>query len=271
MTRLQKRWKGAETSEKRSRSHFSSRTVFELDAGPGELLVVDFPRPRSMAAPWDACRGDLLAIPSDCICSLSHKIMEDPVVAADGASYERQYIQAWLDRGHRTSPLTELPLPCTKLIANTALRNVIQDLQRRLPELKRQHELELKRRRQLEWQREEDLGALRVKVDQDGIKVTACGAEETTKLHEADRKRAEEKARKRQRGAEEWEEAVKKSSESTQTAAHLRSKASQAEIMAKSREDDAAIWRKYSTALDEEAIQAEELALHTRNLIKQWL
>ena len=39
---------------------------------------------------------------------------------------------------------------------------------------------------QLEWQREEDLGALRVKVDQDGIKVTACGAEETTELHEAE-------------------------------------------------------------------------------------
>ena len=115
------------------------------------------------------------------------------------------------------------------------------------------------------------MGALRVKVDQDGIKVTACGAEETTKLHEADRKRAEEKARKRQRSAEEWEEAVKKASEATQKTAHLRSKAWQAQIMAKSREDDAAIWRKYSTALDEEAIQAEELALHTRNLINQWL
>ena len=53
-------------------------------------------------------------------------VMVDPVVAADGESYERAAMEAWLrDRG-AVSPATSLPLESTALVPNHALRNTIQ-------------------------------------------------------------------------------------------------------------------------------------------------
>jgi hypothetical protein len=37
--------------------------------------------------------------------------MEDPVVAADGHTYERRAIEGWFEK-HLTSPITNLPLRC---------------------------------------------------------------------------------------------------------------------------------------------------------------
>jgi hypothetical protein len=54
--------------------------------------------------------------------------MEDPVVVADGHSYERRAIEAWFARGHRRSPRTNLPLPHPVLVPNRALRGVIGEL-----------------------------------------------------------------------------------------------------------------------------------------------
>jgi uncharacterized protein len=36
--------------------------------------------------------------------------MENPVIAADGHSYERGAIERWFSTGHNTSPLTGLRL-----------------------------------------------------------------------------------------------------------------------------------------------------------------
>lgn len=52
--------------------------------------------------------------------------MADPVVAADGHSYDRSCIEGWFGRGKDTSPLTNERLPNTVLIPNHALRNAIQ-------------------------------------------------------------------------------------------------------------------------------------------------
>ena len=52
--------------------------------------------------------------------------MVDPVVAADGHTYEREAILRWWGR-RRTSPLTGLRLPSDELLPNYALKSVIQE------------------------------------------------------------------------------------------------------------------------------------------------
>jgi hypothetical protein len=58
-------------------------------------------------------------------CSLTRRIMSDPVVSADGHSYERKEIENYL-RHHCVSPLTGRQLAFTQLFPNNQLRNVIQ-------------------------------------------------------------------------------------------------------------------------------------------------
>ena len=53
--------------------------------------------------------------------------MEDPVMAADGHSYEKSEINAWFALGNNTSPRTGAALPHRFLTPNHALRNAIQD------------------------------------------------------------------------------------------------------------------------------------------------
>ena len=53
--------------------------------------------------------------------------MIDPVMAADGHSYERREIQAWFARGKRTSPMTGAQLPHTHLTPNINLKKAIQN------------------------------------------------------------------------------------------------------------------------------------------------
>jgi hypothetical protein len=54
--------------------------------------------------------------------------MRDPVVAADGNTYEREAIEAWL-RTHDTSPMTNQQLPHKALVPNLALRSSILEQQ----------------------------------------------------------------------------------------------------------------------------------------------
>ena len=63
-----------------------------------------------------------VAIPPDFICPLSMEIMDDPVIALDGNSYERVFITQWFQRGRVASPLTNQPLGSTHLVPNRNLR-----------------------------------------------------------------------------------------------------------------------------------------------------
>jgi hypothetical protein len=60
--------------------------------------------------------------------------MTDPVVAADGQTYQRESIKEWLSRGHRKSPLTGSNLPHTFLTDNIVLKRIIREYQSRIPE-----------------------------------------------------------------------------------------------------------------------------------------
>ncbi|KAJ4703312.1 RING-type E3 ubiquitin transferase [Melia azedarach] len=66
--------------------------------------------------------------PDDFKCPISLEIMSDPVILSSGHTFDRPSIQRWLDSGHRTCPITKLPLPDQpSLIPNHALRSLISN------------------------------------------------------------------------------------------------------------------------------------------------
>ncbi|KAJ9129419.1 hypothetical protein P3X46_033833 [Hevea brasiliensis] len=67
-------------------------------------------------------------LPDDFKCPISLEIMSDPVILSSGHTFDRASIQRWLDSGHRTCPITKLPLPDhPPLIPNHALRSLISN------------------------------------------------------------------------------------------------------------------------------------------------
>ena len=60
--------------------------------------------------------------------------MEDPVMAADGFSYERGAIEDWLSRGSSSSPMTGAPLAHQHLAPNLAVRTAVDIMKRRAGE-----------------------------------------------------------------------------------------------------------------------------------------
>jgi hypothetical protein len=60
-------------------------------------------------------------------CPILMEIMKDPVIAADGFSYERAAITKWLST-NKNSPMTGLPLPHLQLISNQTLKSAIAEL-----------------------------------------------------------------------------------------------------------------------------------------------
>jgi serine/threonine protein kinase len=70
---------------------------------------------------------DLGGVPSYFICPILQDVMRDPLIAADGFTYEADAIREWLDSGHQTSPMTNLELPHRDLLPNHALRSAIQE------------------------------------------------------------------------------------------------------------------------------------------------
>ncbi|GMI98627.1 ARABIDOPSIS THALIANA PLANT U-BOX 9, plant U-box 9 [Hibiscus trionum] len=63
--------------------------------------------------------------PEEFKCPLSKELMRDPVVLASGQTYDRAFIQKWLNAGNRTCPRTEQVLSHTVLTPNHLLREMI--------------------------------------------------------------------------------------------------------------------------------------------------
>eukprot|EP00210_Caulerpa_lentillifera_P006927 g6623.t1 len=57
-------------------------------------------------------------------CPITFTIMEDPVIASDGHTYERRAIEQWL-KNKRESPVTRQPLTSSSLIPNLAVKHLI--------------------------------------------------------------------------------------------------------------------------------------------------
>jgi len=65
-------------------------------------------------------------LPEECLCVITGELYVDPVICADGHTYERDAIEDWFGRGNRTSPLTNEQLPHLQLIPNHKLRSLVQ-------------------------------------------------------------------------------------------------------------------------------------------------
>ncbi|KAM0888573.1 hypothetical protein ACQ4PT_028265 [Festuca glaucescens] len=70
---------------------------------------------------------DLGGVPSYFICPILQDVMREPLIAADGFTYEAEAIREWMDSGHQTSPMTNLELFHRDLLPNHALRSAIQE------------------------------------------------------------------------------------------------------------------------------------------------
>ena len=57
-------------------------------------------------------------------CPLTKQLMRNPVVAADGYTYERAAIERWM-AGCTRSPITSAPLPSQELVPNLTMRSAI--------------------------------------------------------------------------------------------------------------------------------------------------
>ena len=71
-------------------------------------------------------------VPSDYLCRLSKKLMVHPVLAADGETYERAVIVAYIKqetaaKRRLLSPVTKQPLPHPELVPNQSIRGLILD------------------------------------------------------------------------------------------------------------------------------------------------
>lgn len=77
------------------------------------------------AASYDSGQESLSAPPLDFLCPITHDVMVEPVLAADGHSYEHESIARWL-RDHKTSPVTGKILSSKQLTPNLHLRELIQ-------------------------------------------------------------------------------------------------------------------------------------------------
>lgn len=67
--------------------------------------------------------------PDEFRCSITHEVMHDPVITADGYTYERWAIEEWLRStdSRNTSPRTNIRLLNTTLVPNFALKALIVD------------------------------------------------------------------------------------------------------------------------------------------------
>ncbi|KAL9260947.1 U-box domain-containing protein [Drosera capensis] len=60
-------------------------------------------------------------------CPLSKQVMRDPVVIASGQTYDRPFIQKWLNTGQRTCPQTQQVLSHRLLAPNHLIKEMISD------------------------------------------------------------------------------------------------------------------------------------------------
>jgi len=57
------------------------------------------------------------------LCPITQSPMSDPVIAADGHTYERTAIERWFGAGRLTSPVTNEPVTSTRLLQNHTLKS----------------------------------------------------------------------------------------------------------------------------------------------------
>jgi hypothetical protein len=67
--------------------------------------------------------------PAHLLCPITRQLMEDPVMATDGHTYERAAMEGWLrsERARGRSPVTNMPLEHTRLVPNYAVKAALEE------------------------------------------------------------------------------------------------------------------------------------------------
>ncbi|VAI49096.1 unnamed protein product [Triticum turgidum subsp. durum] len=76
-------------------------------------------------SPDNVKKPDTVAMPEDFRCPISLELMRDPAIVSTGQTYERAFIQRWIDGGNRTCPKTQQKLLNLTLTPNYVLRSLI--------------------------------------------------------------------------------------------------------------------------------------------------
>nr|GMD18465.1 U-box domain-containing protein 11-like [Ipomoea batatas] len=114
----------------------SSRTILESESAmnspsspeacvPGISGSVHEDEPTDETQPEENKKPKSPVIPNDFLCPISLELMRDPVIVATGQTYERSYIQRWIDCGNTTCPKTQQKLEHLTLTPNYVLRSLI--------------------------------------------------------------------------------------------------------------------------------------------------
>ncbi len=114
-------------SWRRARTLDAHRVVEVLGKEKPRRFVVPLCLPGTMATSPADGEKPKLAVPSHFQCPVSMELMGDPVMVATGHTYDRQYIQRWLEAGNKTCPVTGVRLRHLELTPNFALRSAIQE------------------------------------------------------------------------------------------------------------------------------------------------
>ncbi|CAI5992410.1 unnamed protein product [Closterium sp. NIES-64] len=98
------------------------------------MPVLDRARARAAKAEEEArkapSRRPMGEAPSVLFCPITQEMMVNPVLAADGHTYEQEAIKSWLETSDM-SPMTNQKLPSKDLVPNHAVRSMIQDWRQR--------------------------------------------------------------------------------------------------------------------------------------------
>ncbi|GJP81235.1 hypothetical protein CLOP_g11399 [Closterium sp. NIES-67] len=98
------------------------------------MPVLDRARARAAKAEEEArkapSRRPMAEAPSVLFCPITQEMMVNPVLAADGHTYEQEAIRSWLETSDM-SPMTNQKLPSKDLVPNHAVRSMIQDWKQR--------------------------------------------------------------------------------------------------------------------------------------------
>ncbi|EEF28606.1 U-box domain-containing protein 21 [Ricinus communis] len=91
-------------------------------------MVFGWRRNRSAAGKKPQASSNMeLVIPNHYLCPISLDLMKDPVTLSSGITYDRESIEAWLEAGNFTCPVTGLVLRSFDQIPNHTLRAMIQE------------------------------------------------------------------------------------------------------------------------------------------------
>ena len=92
----------------------------------GQQSTRSIPAPPPLTLPGGASAlEDLPEPPPEFLCPISHDVMMDPVVSPSGVTYDRRFIEAWLEH-HTHEPATNRHLRRGSLYPNLVLRQQIE-------------------------------------------------------------------------------------------------------------------------------------------------